>query len=459
MNPDLLEKVVHAVLYEGHILYPYRSSSKKNHQRFTFGRVYPRDYSVAQNGAEPCAMQTECLLAELQASSSVMIRIRFLQPIAREIGALQGVVPRDLDAAGAEPAFDLVPELRVGEAPSQARYQTWHEAVERTVEFTATSQELLSPRTIEFQFHASRLWEPIVGEDGKAHGIILRTQEAIAGAIEVEGKEVDKGVLKLCVRIVNMTPTPEDAPETKDPILMRTFASTHTILQIEKGGEFISLLDPPAAYASLPAQCKNIGTWPVLIGEEAHSERDTILSSPIILYDYPKIAPESPGDLFDGTEIDEILTLRVMTMTDEEKAEMRNIDEHARRILERTETMSTEHLMELHGTLRYVCPAVNPAAEAFFNPETRVKSVVVQGVTLKAGDRVRIRPKKRADVMDIALAGKIGIIESLEHDVDDCIHLALVIEDDPGRDFGMTRYPGHRFFFGQDEIEPLEGES
>jgi hydrogenase maturation protease len=81
-----------------------------------------------------------------------------------------------------------------------------------------------------------------------------------------------------------------------------------------------------------------------------------MLSSPIILYDYPQIAPESPGNLFDGTEIDEILALRILTLTDEEKSEMRYADERSRHILERTESMPVEHFMKLHGVLRGLQP-------------------------------------------------------------------------------------------------------
>ena len=86
-------------------------------------------------------------------------------------------------------------------------------------------------------------------------------------------------------------------------------------------GEFVSLLEPPPEFQEAAAACSNVGTWPVLAGEPG--QRDTVLSSPIILYDYPQIAPESPGDLFDGTEIDEILSLRILTLTDEEKSAMR----------------------------------------------------------------------------------------------------------------------------------------
>src|SRR6185369_9516919 len=96
------------------------------------------------------------------------------------------------------------------------------------------------------------------------------------------------------------------------------------------------------------AACQNVGTWPVLVGDEEKQERDTVLSSPIILYDYPRVAPESRGDLFDNSEIDEILTLRIMTMSDEEKREMRNVDARARRLLERTETMPQEDLLAMH---------------------------------------------------------------------------------------------------------------
>jgi hydrogenase maturation protease len=86
-----------------------------------------------------------------------------------------------------------------------------------------------------------------------------------------------------------------------------------------------------------------------------------MLSSPIILYDYPQIAPESPGSLFDGTEIDEILSLRILTMTDEEKREMRQSDEYARQILERTESMPQEQFMKLHGAMRGLRPLIKEA--------------------------------------------------------------------------------------------------
>jgi hypothetical protein len=178
-----------------------------------------------------------------------------------------------------------------------------------------------------------------------------------------------------------------------------------------------------------------------------------MLSSPIILYDYPEIAPESPGEFFDATEIDEILALRVLTLTDQEKWEMSQLDEHAREILKRTETLPEKDFWKMHGTIR----GNKFGGEDFFNPNTRLERVTVSGTELTVGARVQIRPQGRADIMDLALDGKIALIESIEQDAENKIYLALVLEDDPGKDLGMLRQPGHRFFYGLHEVEPLIG--
>ncbi|MDR3700285.1 MAG: hypothetical protein P4L56_11650 [Candidatus Sulfopaludibacter sp.] len=86
--------------------------------------------------------------------------------------------------------------------------------------------------------------------------------------------------------------------------------------------------------------------------------------------------------------------------------------------------------------------------------KTPLESLRVCGVELRAGDRVRLRPRAGGDVLDLALAGKTAMIESIEQDYDGLAHLAVVLEDDPGRDLGMLRQPGHRFFFAPEEVEP-----
>ncbi len=445
MNRELVEKVVNAVLYEGYILYPYRASSKKNRERFTFGRVYPEDYSIAQEGAEPFIMQSECLVRNESKDAVLNVSVRFLHPMLREVGVLK--TPVDALPAGESVECDVVPTFQLGEQ----LYQTWQEVVERRVEAPSISLRGSIRCAHEFSFPASRTLEPLRKDHEKISAVLIRRQDAVQGVVEIETAPVDDVVFKVSVRILNRTPVPRDQMENQAAIIMRTFTSTHTILQAI-GGQWLSLTDPPPAHAEATAACKNIGTWPVLVGEESQGDRDAMLSSPIILYDYPQIAPESPGDLFDGLEIDEILTLRVMAMSDEEKIEMRQVDEQARRILERTESMPSDHLLKMHGVMR----SVRSSNEDFFNPSKRLETATVGGAQVRAGDRVRIRPRKRADVMDMALDGKIAVIEAVEQDVEGGVQLALVVEDDPGQDLGMMRQPGHRFFYGTDEVELIK---
>jgi len=129
----------------------------------------------------------------------------------------------------------------------------------------------------------------------------------------------------------------------------------------------VSLLDPPEEAEKAIADCRNERTWPVLVGE--HGGRQMMLSSPIVLYDYPALAPESQGDLCDGTEIDEILSLRIMTLTDEEKREARATDPRAGAIIDRTDAMSADALSRLHGTMRmsdFFNPADEPSPDEAF---------------------------------------------------------------------------------------------
>lgn len=259
------------------------------------------------------------------------------------------------------------------------------------------------------------------------------------GEVRVAARGVAPDCHCLTIETRNTQPHRQEAARAK--VLLESMISVHTILCVNNGS-FASLLDPPAALAEAAAACRNLGTWPVLAGKEG--SQDTMLSSPVILYDYPRVAPESPQNLFDSTEIDEILTLRILTLTDEEKAEIRRGDQRARALLERTENMPPEQLMKLHGVLRGL-----PGE----------KAVRVFGVDLRRGDRVRLWPQKSADIMDIALRGRLATIESIEQDIEGNVQLAVVIDDDPGRDLGELRQPGHRFFFGPEEVEPLDMEA
>jgi hydrogenase maturation protease len=360
MNLRLVERIVNAVLYEGYILYPYRPSSVKNRQRFNFGAVCPEAYSLAQNGTDAWSMQTECLV--IGGPNTVLdVKARFLHLLAREVG--RPVADSSGEESQRDEEFQVVESLEVG----GQLFQTWQEAVERDVslENLNLNDLVAAPQHLAFTFPAKREIEPLREASGKTVGAIIRNQEFIEGAIELRAEQTPnpqpasgvsqpESLFKISARILNLTKPGDETFRSRDEALMQSLVSTHTILSV-RGGEFVSLLEPSEEFREAVFSCRNIGTWPVLVGE--HGERDCLLSSPIILYDYPEIAPESAGDLFDGTEIDEILTLRIMTLTDEEKREMRGVDERARQILERTETLPVEQMMKLHGVMRSPHPS------------------------------------------------------------------------------------------------------
>ncbi|MGH7172823.1 MAG: hypothetical protein ACRELF_01095 [Gemmataceae bacterium] len=319
MNRKLVDRIADVVLYEGYILYPYRPSIK-NRQRWTFGGLYPEAYCQAGNG-ESASNQTECLV-QGNAATTIEAVVRFLHLSER-------------------------PARQVGEQ----LFPAWQEAEEREVALgDATLGDLSAyPRNVSFAFPGSQSCEPICGADEVIAGTLIREQQAIEGSMEVRATEAAEGLFRLTLRVVNRTPLAEPLRANRDAALLRSLVSTHSILGVQ-GGSFVSLLDPPDCWRDLAAACRNVGVWPVLVGAEGQT--DTMLASPIILYDYPQVAPESPGDFFDGTEIDEMLTLRILTLTDDEKRAMASVDERARGLLERTETMSREQMLRLHGTIR-----------------------------------------------------------------------------------------------------------
>lgn len=353
MTLSLVEKIADAVLYEGYILYPYRPSAVKNQQRWNFGALCPQSYSLAQGGTESWTMQTECLV-QVGAEATLDVQVRFLHLLTREVGVpisdLKSEISDPLTEEITDAQFQTVPSLNV----NGKLFQTWQEAVEREASLTAVRLNPTGnqPIRLTFSFPNTRTTEPLSDENsGEIAGLIVRSQQAIEGAIEVTVERVANDLLRITIQILNLTPLDDAGQKTRDEALMRSFVSTHTILNVQHG-EFISLLDPPERFREAAAGCSNIGTYPVLAGEEG--TRDCMLSSPIILYDYPKIAPESAGSLYDGTEIDEILTLRIMTLTDEEKREIRGADDRARQILERTEMLPAEQLMKMHGAMKGV---------------------------------------------------------------------------------------------------------
>jgi hydrogenase maturation protease len=340
MNFDRVRKVAEAVLYEGYILYPYRASAVKNRQRFNFGVLAPQAYCEATPTNESCLLRCECLVEG--DAPRLDIGVRFLHLVLREVGRLRG----EFAQANGIPPYEPVEVLEV----NGQTYHTWEEAVEREIVLANLEVRALvdAPQAADFHFGPSEQAELLYDAAGQPAGVLVRRQERIEGRVTVEATSLGPGRWKVTLAVGNTTPW-KGAALARERALRSSFVSAHAMLGVHDG-QFVSLLDPPGDWGEAAAACQQQGAWPVLAGEER--ERDLLLCSPIILYDYPQIAPESQGDFFDAGEIDEMLALRVMTLTDEEKREMRSVDARARAILERTETLPEDQLLKLHGALR-----------------------------------------------------------------------------------------------------------
>jgi hypothetical protein len=325
---DPVRQLADAVLYEGYILWPYRKSALKNQQRWTFGGVYPRGHSE-RHPDDRWRMRTECLI-EAPEGIAVEVTVRCLQVVRRDVARL--------GAAGLE----RVPELTV----AGVRHLAWDEARERELALP-TLRLGEKPVATRIEIEAGSEREAVRDEGGSKAGAVIRSWEALQGTVELAARPLGASLHLLAVEIRNTTEVGAGTP--REQVLRRTLCSAHTVLRAPQG-RFVSATDPPPELASAAGLCRNEGTWPVLVGEPG--ERTTVLSAPIILEDHPRIAPESPGDLFDGGEIDQLLVLNILSLTDAEKAEMRDSDPRAREILERTESLGDEELMRLHGAIR-----------------------------------------------------------------------------------------------------------
>jgi hypothetical protein len=449
MSFERATKIADAVLYEGYLLYPYRASARKNQMRWQFGVLVPRAFSQA-DPSEHWWMQTECIVMSGPHAKAAG-RIRFLQVQHRSV----------------EKAINSVEEMfqPVESIDLEGRLlSTWDEAVERSVDFTESIDLAGHERAIEFGFPKCRQIDPIMTTAGIQAGRIVRELRALSGRIIFRNESLSarSRFARLRVRIENTTPW-NAAGASREDAMRFSFASAHTLLEIT-GGEFISMVDPPEEVKAAAASCENIRTWPVLAGDEG--DRTIVLSSPIILYDHPQVAPESPGDLFDGTEIDEILTLRTLTLTDEEKREARASDSRAAAIIDRVDNMPPEVLDRLHGTVRYLRKVTNqtsvetqappwwdPGADASVSPET--DCVQIAGANVSRGSRVRLCPgTRRSDAQDIFLIGKTARVEGVFFDVDNQQYLAVTVEDDPAAE--LSQWYGRFLYFYPDEVEPLE---
>lgn len=441
---DRARAVADAVLYEGYLLYPYRATSSKNQSRWQFGVLGPPG-AVGAGMGEDDSLSAQFLVENADALTLV---VRFLQLQHR--GA-----ERDTGCRRFQPVDELITE--------SGSWLSWDEAVE--VEICSGRLSLTD---------LPRQWTlPVLAAGGTdietvAGGRLVRTRQEVRASLTVT-VERDGGLNLVMVTVHNTGAAVDVAADGKESVIARSLIGTHVIAEAIDG-QFISLLDPPEHAAAAAARCRQHRCFPVLAGPTG--ERNLLLISPIILYDHPEIAEQSEGALYDSTEIDEILTLRVMTMTDEEKAQARATDPRAAQIIDRCDAMSVEAMQRLHGVLRDphlgepstepgLIPEIpdgiqwwDPLADNAVRPDA--DAVLVDGVRVARGSRVRLHPARRADAQDLFFAGKIARVTSVHEDVDGNQHVGVVVDDDPAAD--LHDWYGRYLYFAPDEVEPLEAQ-
>ncbi|WP_427018096.1 hypothetical protein ACQCSX_05720 [Pseudarthrobacter sp. P1] len=467
---SLARAIADAVLYEGYLLYPYRASSQKNQARWQFGILGPP--GAAESGAgEESGLFADALL-RAGPLAEVAVHLRFLQ--------LQTRTVERADATG----FIPVPELSAG----SARWLTWDEAIEHEVPLGPFSlAQLREGPSVAVEIPDGEDAELLRDPSGSAVGRLVRRRRALRATVTLTMDSAgtdytgadqagaagagDAPLLRLRVAVDN---TAAGQTRDKHDAIAQSFIGTHVLLSLVDG-DFISLLDPPDGARAAAQACTQHRGWPVLAGPPGQS--DVLLISPIILYDHPAVAPESSVALYDSTEIDEILTLRVLTLTEEEKAEARATDPRAAEIIDRCEAMTETELQALHGILRNPhagedlgsqatappfevlaeeppagTPWWDPAADSSVRPESDV--VVIKGVPVARGSRVVVMPSRRADAQDLFSAGQPARVTGVHFDVDGSTHVAVVIEADPAAE--LQEWYGRYLYFSPEELEPLD---
>ncbi len=495
--------IADTVLYEGYVLYPYRASSQKNRMRWQFGVLVPPDHAVSAP-SERASMRTEVVVIGAPAAGGtaeagtavtstgragshgrLTVRVRCLQ-----------VQQRDVEEAAENGTFVPVPTLVVG----AHTMVSWDEAVEHEIDVPAVALEPAASVTHPFVLDDGDDVELLHDAGGAVVGRTVRRRARVQGEVRISAGAVgdDASLLALRVDVLNVTAWPAGAGAPREEAMRHSLVAVHTLLAVD-GASLASLLDPPEHAERAVAACSSIGTYAVLIGGEHTS--DVMLSSPIILYDSPAVAPESVADFCDATEIDEILALRVMTLTDAEKAEARGTDPRAAAIVDRCDTMPDELWARLHGAVRSLAPRAEPWAladdmidtgtvvggpsgagtggdpafgpgiqmwspdgtqidtpevpwwdpgtDAAFDPFT--DTMLIGGVAIGQGTRVRLHPARRADAQDLFYGGRIATVKGVFNDVDGDRHVAVLIDDDEASE--TFDWQGRYLFFHPDEIE------
>lgn len=452
MSHDV-RQVADAVLYEGYVLYPYRASSQKNRSRWQFGVLMPPAYAAA-DPSETSITQAECVF-EHSGQPTIEVAVRFLQVQRRSTPVSASSTP----LTSPNPSTSTTPPTSTASpaTPAPSIPAVWDEAVDREVLLAVDTPQLLGEGCARgFVIPGGEERETVGGVSASRH------RERLLGSVRVRAAPLPGPwqAARLTVQVANESGTVPE-PATRDQALPAALVAVHMIITVS-GGAFLSMTDPPQWAREEIGRCENTGCWPVLAGPP--DSRQVMLASPIILPDHPEIAGESPGELYDGTEIDEILTLRTLALTDEEKHAARATDPRSAALIDRVDAMDAPTLEQLHGTFRGLRPppADEPAEDAhvpWWDPEEDASvspgtdAVFVSGYSIVRGSRVTLRPGvRRADAQDMFLDGRAAVVEAVLFDVDETAYLAVSLTDDPGADLRSAH--GRFLYFSPDEVEP-----
>lgn len=452
---DRIRELADAVLFEGYMLYPYRANDPKNRVRWQFGVLAPPGF-VGIDSSERAFLRTDCLLEG--AAVQVTVQARFLH------------VQRRLVERATPTGFDPCASLDVGDAT----FLPWDEAVvaESVHRFDVPAAVEFS-RQVDVDVPGGNEIENLFAADGSVPGRLLRTRVPVHAELSLEVAPMygPYGVRRLRFRLENTSEwSPLGGPAPARPDALRhALVAAHLVISVDDG-KFLSLIDPPEWAKGYVELCEQVGTFPVLAGPEG--DRSLVLASPIILYDHPQVAPESASQFCDATEMDEMLTLRTLTLTDEEKRLVRGSDPRGAALVHEVDNLPPELMDRLHGAIRSMTAVARPArvvppdqpmfapdefppwmnaeVDASFDPDTDV--VMVAGVPLSKGASVLLRPgARRADAQDMFLEGRTATVEAVLSDLDGAQHLAVSL-DDLSAD-GINPH-GRFLYFAPDEVEP-----
>ncbi len=320
-SASVLDDLTKTVLYEGYSIFPYHRSSVKNLKPIPFGVIYPEQYHSYHPPA-PTKMKTECIVTA-QKNSAINITVRFLHLIITKI-----FQQTDNDN-------------------TSLPYEGW-----QTIERQINSGDLIiseligNKKVFPIGFDSIKVDKNIYDENK-----ILKEKQSNCGLkitgnviIEAFAFENIDNTFRVSVTVNNDTSLSNAESISRDEVFQQSFLSTNTILKVTDGA-FISDQNPPEEFKEIVAQCEKIGTWPILIDES----NTIMLSSPIILYDYPKINAHSKLDLFDSLEIEEMLILQLSAMSDTEKQQIAESDGKMREMLDKASQVTPQELLNLHG--------------------------------------------------------------------------------------------------------------